>query len=262
MVLHHVAQRACPLVVWAPVLDADALGHRDLDVVDVRAVPERLEQRVGEAQRHQVLDGFLAEVMVDPEDLILVEDGADLVVDRAGRGEVVADRLLQHHSGLGRDQVICGQTTTDRPEQIGQGREIEHADTLWIVACGGKLDPAGRIGDVQPDVAQPAEKAREADPVEMFRGDVLAERGLGLGSVGLALELPAGHADDQAVRRQLAVQVPVVQRRQQLAPSQVAGAAEHHEIERADRDDLCRHGTLLTVPTGRAGSCPQVANLR
>ena len=156
--------------------------------------------------------------------------------------------------------MIRGQTTTDRPEQIGRGGEIEDADPSRIVACGGKLDPAGRTGGVQGNVTQPTEKAGDTGFVEILRGYVLAQRGLGLRGVGGALQLPAGHPDDQAVRRQLAIEVPIVQRWQQLAVRQVAGAAEHHEIERADRDDLCRHDTLLTVPTGRVGSCPQVAN--
>jgi len=40
--------------------DTDVLGHRDLHRVDVVRVPDRLEQLVGEAQRQQVLDRFLA----------------------------------------------------------------------------------------------------------------------------------------------------------------------------------------------------------
>jgi hypothetical protein len=35
-------------------------------VVDELAVPDRLEDPVGEPQRQHVLDGFLAKVMVDP----------------------------------------------------------------------------------------------------------------------------------------------------------------------------------------------------
>ena len=53
---------------------ADVLGRGDLDVVDVVAVPDRLEQPVGEAEREHVLDGLLAQVVVDAEDLVLVED--------------------------------------------------------------------------------------------------------------------------------------------------------------------------------------------
>ena len=74
VVLHHVAQRAGLLVVARAGADPFLLGHGDLDVVDVLLVPERLEDRVAEPHDHDVLDGLLAEVVVDPEDLSLVED--------------------------------------------------------------------------------------------------------------------------------------------------------------------------------------------
>ena len=45
------------------------LGHRDLHVVDVAAVPDRLEDPVAEPEDEQVLDGLLAQVVVDAEDL-------------------------------------------------------------------------------------------------------------------------------------------------------------------------------------------------
>jgi hypothetical protein len=38
-------------------------------MVDVGPVPDRLEQRVGKAQGQEVLDRFLAEIMIDPVDL-------------------------------------------------------------------------------------------------------------------------------------------------------------------------------------------------
>ena len=69
------------LVERAAILDADRLGHRDLHVVDVAAVPERLEDPVAEAEDQQVPDGLLAQVVVDAVDLRLAEDLADLAVE-------------------------------------------------------------------------------------------------------------------------------------------------------------------------------------
>ena len=100
MVLDEVAQRARALVVPGPAADPDVLGGGDLDAVDVVAVPHRLEQRVGEPQRHQVLDRLLAQVVVDPEHLGLVEHVEDLDVELARRREVVAERLLDHDPDL------------------------------------------------------------------------------------------------------------------------------------------------------------------
>ena len=69
MVRHHVAQRPGRLVEIGAPLDPDRLGDRDLHMVDVVAVPQRLEDAVGEAQHHDVLDRLLAEEMVHPIDL-------------------------------------------------------------------------------------------------------------------------------------------------------------------------------------------------
>ena len=94
MVLDHVAQRAGPLVVVRAALDADGLGRGDLHVIDVAAVPDRLEHAVGEAEHQQVLDGFLAEVVIDAEDLRLVEVRVQQLVQRARAGEIGAERLF------------------------------------------------------------------------------------------------------------------------------------------------------------------------
>ncbi len=62
-----------PVVVAGAAADADVLGHGDLHMVDEIAVPQRFDQRVGEAEHQQVLDGFLAQIVIDAEDLLFVE---------------------------------------------------------------------------------------------------------------------------------------------------------------------------------------------
>ena len=62
------------VVVATAVADAERLGDGDLHVVDPAGVPQRLEEGVGEPGDEEVLDALLAEVVVDPEDLRLVED--------------------------------------------------------------------------------------------------------------------------------------------------------------------------------------------
>ena len=86
------------VVIIAAAFEPDRLGDGDLDVVDVRAVPQRLEHRVGEAQREQVLDRLLAEIMVDAEGALLGKGGGDRVVDLAARFEVGAERLFERHA--------------------------------------------------------------------------------------------------------------------------------------------------------------------
>ena len=80
VVLEDVPDRAGLLVERRAALDPDRLADRDLDVVDELAVPDRLEDPVREPERQHVLDRLLAEVVVDPEDLVLGEVRAqDLV---------------------------------------------------------------------------------------------------------------------------------------------------------------------------------------
>ena len=55
----------------AAAFHADRFGHGDLHMVDAVAVPDRLEHAIGKAQRHDVLDRFFAEEVVDPENLVL-----------------------------------------------------------------------------------------------------------------------------------------------------------------------------------------------
>ena len=89
-----VAQRADRVVEVAAILDAEVLGHRDLDALDVVPVPDRLEHRVREAQEEDLLEAHLPEEVVDPVELRLVDVLVQLVGERAGGFEVVAEGLL------------------------------------------------------------------------------------------------------------------------------------------------------------------------
>ena len=71
MVLQHVADDARLVVVAPAGLDAHGLRGGDLNMVDVPGVPEGREHAVGEPECQQILHRFLAEIMVDPVDLLL-----------------------------------------------------------------------------------------------------------------------------------------------------------------------------------------------
>ena len=94
MVDDDVAQRADGVVEVSAVLHAEVLGHRDLDVRDVVAVPDRLDHRVGEPQVEELVGAHLAEEVVDAIELGLVDVLVDLGGKRARRREVVPERLL------------------------------------------------------------------------------------------------------------------------------------------------------------------------
>ena len=94
MVRHHVAQRAGGVVIIAAAADGQRFGDRDLHVIDMVAIPDRLEQAIGEAQHQDVLHGLLAEIMIDAKNLILFEDAEQLLIERLRRGEIGAERLF------------------------------------------------------------------------------------------------------------------------------------------------------------------------
>ena len=94
MVLDDVAHRTRLLVVRRAPFDPEILGDGDLHALHVVAIPQRLEHRVRESEDEQVLDGLLAEVVVDAVDLRLVEVLVNELIQRlgatAGRGRTAS----------------------------------------------------------------------------------------------------------------------------------------------------------------------------
>ena len=174
MVLDDVPDDADLLIERAAGLDADVLGHRDLDVVDEARVPDRLEEGVAEAEIEDVLDGLLGQVMVDAEDLLLVEGGQDLPVEGLRGLEVLPERLFDDELGLRQGPA--------KPELV----EPRHDE-------GNGL---GRNGQIKDDVDVPRRPGRGK------RGQPLPERPVQGVLAGLAVEIvePAGERGD-ALRR-------------------------------------------------------------
>ena len=124
VVLHDVAQSAGFFVEIAPLFYADRLRHGDLDVVDVIARPQGLEYGVGKTQRQDVLDGLFTEVVVDPVNLVLVEDVVQGGVELAGSGQVAAERLFDHEAGK---TAALWPVETHLPERPGHfGEDVGH----------------------------------------------------------------------------------------------------------------------------------------
>jgi hypothetical protein len=130
VVLQDVAHRTGLLVEAAPAAYAEGLGDGDLHVVDPSAVPDRLEDRVGEPQGQHILDGVLGQVVVDAEDLRPVEAGVHLVVEPEGGAFVAPVRLLDDHAGealrLCPVQAGPGQPVDHLRERLRRGDQVEH----------------------------------------------------------------------------------------------------------------------------------------
>ena len=98
MVGHHVTQRARFIVVAAALLHADGFGNRDLHVIYIAAVPDRLENAIGKSKCQDVLNGFFAEVVINAIDLILAGNLEKLLVQCLGRFEIVAEGFLHDYT--------------------------------------------------------------------------------------------------------------------------------------------------------------------
>ena len=188
---------------------------------------------VGEAQGEQVLHGLLAEVVVDAEGLRFGEHLADAIVDLARRGQVVADRLFQHHARVRRHQAGAAEIAADRAVQDrATWRDRTHARA-----------PDRAIAAVRPSRHRVARvEARHSAGKRQKRSTAAGSRSAAatwsFSACTARWRKPSSPRSERAAPMMresgghLAVARPVVQRRQQLAQRQVAGGAEHHAVER------------------------------
>ena len=96
VVRHHVTKRARRIVKFAALLDADRFRYRDLHVVDAIPVPNGLEEAVRESERHDVLHRFLAEKVIDAENLVFVQILEHAVVQGLCGLQIVSKRFFDH----------------------------------------------------------------------------------------------------------------------------------------------------------------------
>ena len=238
MVLHHVAQRACALVVRRAVLDADGLGGGDLNVVDVAPVPDRLEHAVGEAEHQQILDGFLAQIMIDAIHLIFVEVLVGEPIERARTVEIGAERLLDDDAPPAARRRIgktrCAELLDHRGIDGRRNGEIEEHALGPVDLRQPRLQPL-----IQPGVVGLA--GHVVHPAGERRGDFVAvgiDPGEFLQAVAelspecLVVHLAAGDADDGKLCRQAAATRQAVDRGKKLASGEVARRTEDDERRR------------------------------
>src|SRR5271170_909651 len=99
-------------------------------MVDMVPVPQRLEDTVGKAQHHDVLDCLLAQEMVHPVDLRLRNHIEELSVERVRRGKIGAERLLDDDASPATFLLLgesgFGEPLDDRPEQGARDGKIEN----------------------------------------------------------------------------------------------------------------------------------------
>ena len=199
-------------------------------LLDEVAVPDRLEQRVREAEHHQVLDGLLAQEVVDPVDRVLFEVLVQQRVELDRALQIAPERLLDHDPAALRD--------ADARESLGhvveqEGRDREVADGMLRLAQRVAQRPVGGgIAVVAADVAQP-----RAEPLDDGRGKALAERVPHFGAQLLDVPVARRHADHRDVER--ARRLEAGQRAVELLVREIPGDAEEDECVALHAGGFC-----------------------
>ena len=253
MVLQHVAGGAAAVVVAAAGADAELLGDGDLHVVDVPAVPEGLENRVGETQDEEILDGLLAEVVVDAEDLGFAEIPGGDGVEVDGGVEVLAEGLLDDDLALEVGAEPAGgeaglaEVLEDGLEDGRRGRDVEdqlQGAARFLLGGGDLLLERGEGGRVVVAAGLVGRVLLDALPdlgAEIAAGELLDVGGR-LGPELRIGDRLAPEPDQVEVGGEQAVHGEVVERREQLAGGQVAGGAEDDHAGRLGAAVLAEAG--------------------
>src|SRR5215469_2791961 len=99
MVLDHVADGPSLIVEAAPALYAEVLRQRDLDALDVVAVPKRFHESVGKPESQDVVHGSLPQIVVNTEDVAFVEGPKQNLIQFLRRRQIVPEGLLHDDPG-------------------------------------------------------------------------------------------------------------------------------------------------------------------
>ena len=210
-------------------------------MVDVLARPERLEDAVREAERQHVLHGLLAEVVVDPEDLVLAEVAEELLVQPPRRGEVEPERLLDDHARPALGPAALADLPHERRDRVRRHGEVVEAVAIGAVLAvdlrellGGMLLGA-LVGELHRDVVR---RPRKLVPDLRLELDarVLAHRRLHrlletLRTTSRLRAVPTTAKRSGSIFRER----ERIERREELALREVARRAEDHEHARIGR---------------------------
>ena len=123
MILHHVAQAAGALIEGATPFHAEGLGQRDLHARHLVAVPDRLQERIGKAEIEDVHDRFLAEKVINAEDIVFGKQLARHAVELARRGQIAAERFLDDDARLP-GKTRRAESPDDDREQCRRNRQV------------------------------------------------------------------------------------------------------------------------------------------
>jgi hypothetical protein len=193
----------------------------------VAAIPDRLEDRVGKPEDEQVLDGLLAQEVVNPKDRVLREVLVKQRVERAGRREVTSEGLLQDDPAAA-VQPHPGKPLDDRGELVGRDRQVEQRMPGPPKLFRESIEEA-RLPVLTADVRQGSGELVEVRLMELVA--CLAYCGPGPLDEVVLPQGRASDADDGPV--ETATHHQPIDRWKQLLAGQIARCAEEHERIRA-----------------------------
>jgi len=160
-------------------------------------------------------------------DAVLVEHLGHAVVDRRRAGQVLADRLFQHHPGACVGGAVCTECVARRHVEARRGAQVvEHVAVAQVGHPGRERLHGGRVVDAGGGVVQPFQQAAKGGVVAFDGRDAFVDRIGDQVGEGLAVEVAARAAEDAQAGRQQVLRLQAVQRGQQHALREVAGGAE------------------------------------
>ena len=196
------------------------------------AVPQRLEDAVGEAEDEDVLDRLLAEVVIDPVDLVLAEDLRDQLGSGPGRAQVVPERLLDDDARpaallLGRGRALP-RLHDDRRVEARRRRTGRRAGCR---AAALALDAApARCSSCAIERGLAWDRRPRRTALEAKRSHTLSEGGFSRANsrdalAHLGAELVVGHLGARRCRRRRTAPAACAPRRGSTARASACGAS-------------------------------------
>ena len=118
-------------------------------------IPQRLEKQIRKPQRQQVLDGFLAEIMIDPVNPVFRKCSGDGVVDDPARRQIDPERLFKPDARIALGQTAGLQALDRRFEKAWRGRQEYGQPLLRRSHLASERIVAFERGRIERLIAQP-----------------------------------------------------------------------------------------------------------
>ena len=74
MILKYISDDPSALVISRPTTNTNGFCNGNLNVIDILPVPELFENAIGKSKYQDILDRFFPQVVVNPINLVLLED--------------------------------------------------------------------------------------------------------------------------------------------------------------------------------------------